>query len=80
VTLIGNDLRAQFVDKMMGLDIQPQMPKKATTDLVASLSSSLAARDADQAAGAVQTHFDQLRVAVVSLLQNLSTEVRQEAV
>ncbi len=80
VTLIGNDLRAQFVERMVGLDIQPQMPRKATTELVNNLRQALADRQADAASMAVLTHFDQLRLAVVEVIRSLSSEYTQEAV
>ena len=64
VRLIGNDLKAQFVEQMMSLGINPIMKPATIKQLLNSLKLSLASKDAEMAAVTIQMHFDELRIAV----------------
>lgn len=64
VHLISNDLKAQFVEQMMKLGIKPVLNQAKLKQLLNSLEICLAGRDADLAAVMIQSHFDDLRVAV----------------
>lgn len=65
VRLISNDLKAQFVEQMMKLGIKPEVKKKSTNQMLNSLQLSFGTRDGELAALAMQTHFDEVRTAVI---------------
>ena len=64
VQLISNDLKAQFVEQMMKLGIKPVMNQAQLKQLLHSLRTCIADRDAELAAAMMQAHFDDFRVAV----------------
>lgn len=73
VRLIGNDLKAQFLNRMVKEDLKPVLKKKAVSDVVQSLLEGLEARDKNLFSNAVLAYFDALRVAVIdSLNQRLA--------
>ena len=73
VRLIGNDLKAQFLNRMVKEDLKPSLKKKAVSDVVQSLLAGIESRDRDLFSNAVLAYFDALRVAVIeSLNQRLA--------
>jgi GntR family transcriptional regulator, transcriptional repressor for pyruvate dehydrogenase complex len=70
VRLIGNDLKAQFVEQMMKLGVKPEVEKKTLEQLLSSLQQSLANGDGERAASAIQTHFDEVRLAVTEAMNS----------
>lgn len=73
VRLIGNDLKAQFLNRMVKEDLKPVLKKKAVSDVVQSLLRGLEDRDKDLFSNSVLAYFDALRVAVIdSLNQRLA--------
>lgn len=80
VRLILNDLKAQFVDHMMKTGIRPELKKRVVNKVLSSLKLSLINRDGDMAASAIQTHFDEVRIAVSKAIQFRITSYQKEAV
>ena len=68
VRLIGNDLKAQFVNRMVKQDLKPALKKKAISDVVTALLEGIETRDRDTFSNAVLHYFDELRVAVIQSL------------
>lgn len=64
VRLISNDLKAQFVDKMMKLGIKPDLKRGSIDTLLTTLNVSLDKQDGELASKAMQKHFEELREAV----------------
>ncbi|MEX0618538.1 MAG: GntR family transcriptional regulator [Pseudohongiellaceae bacterium] len=64
--LIGNDLKAQFVDQILTLGIKPDLDETVHNMLVKDLDEALRLGDAQQAADAIQDYSDHMRVFVVS--------------
>lgn len=69
VRLISNDLKAQFVDRMMKLGIRPDMKRGSIDKLLISLRASLNKQDGELASKAMQDHFEELREAVVEAIR-----------
>jgi GntR family transcriptional repressor for pyruvate dehydrogenase complex len=80
VRLIGNDLKAQFVEHMMSTGIKPEIKKRVINKVLSSLKLSLINQDGELAASAIQTHFDELRIAVSKAIQFRLTSYQKEAV
>jgi DNA-binding FadR family transcriptional regulator len=68
VRLIGNDLKAQFVNRMVKEELKITLKKKAVADVVQSLNEGLETGDRDIFSNAVLHYFDQLRAAVIETL------------
>jgi len=68
VRLISNDLRSQFLEHMMNLGIKPDIKKRTAAKTLSVMSASLMARDSDMAAIAIQSHFDDIRVAAMDAI------------
>ncbi|GAB5499591.1 MAG: FCD domain-containing protein [Pseudohongiellaceae bacterium] len=64
VRLINNDLKTQFMTRMVKEDVKPALKKKAVQDVLQNLSRALDTRDREQFATAVLRYFDELRAAV----------------
>jgi len=80
VHLIGNDLRAQFVDQMTELGLQPVLRKKVVNGVVSSLKRAVADRNGDLAHQAVQQYFDELRQSVVKLFDSRLRNYRKQVI
>lgn len=68
VQLIGNDLKAQFVEQMISLDIQPQIKKPVLDEVLGALKQCLMDRDGSRAATAITRYFDALSEAVAEAI------------
>ena len=68
VRLIGNDLKAQFVNRMVKQDLKLALKKKAISDVVTALLAGIDERDRDKFGNAVLHYFDELRIAVIQSL------------
>lgn len=79
VRLIGNDLKAQFVEQMMGLGLKPAMDKKVLSQVLNNLKQSLAKRDGELAAIAVQTYFKALRLSIVADIESRQSNLQKRA-
>ena len=66
IHLIGNDLRAHFVDRMVKLGVRPELRKTVVSGVLSSLKTSIAQRNGDLAQLAVQKYFDELRQSVAN--------------
>jgi len=80
VHLIGNDLRAQFVEQMVKLEIQPELRKEVVSEVLTSLKTAIAERNGDLAQSAVQNYFDELRESVLDLLDSRLGSNREQLV
>ncbi len=80
VRLIGNDLKAQFVEQMMELGLRPAVSSAVNNQLVKSLQIAAGKRDGDMAAEAIQEHFDALRSASIDSLSAIHRTFEKEAV
>ena len=78
IHLIANDLRAQFVDQMVKLGIQPELRKKAINEVLSSLKKSVTERNGDLAQSAVQQYFDELRRSVTKIFGNQRSFSREQ--
>jgi GntR family transcriptional repressor for pyruvate dehydrogenase complex len=67
VRLISNDLRTQFLEHMINLGIKPEFKQQTAAK---AMRSSLAARDGEMAAAAIQAHFDDIQVAAMAAINN----------
>jgi GntR family transcriptional repressor for pyruvate dehydrogenase complex len=74
VRFINNDLRAQFIDYMMSLGIKPEIPRSLAAKTLKALKTSIETRDAELASAAVQSHFDQLRIAAANAIEARQAE------
>jgi len=68
VQLIGNDLKAQFVEQMMSLDVQPQIRKPVLDELLGAFKQCLTDKDGSRAAEAVTRCCDALSTAVTEAI------------
>lgn len=80
VHLISNDLKAQFVEQMLSLGFVPELRKKVVNEVLAELKTAVSDRDGDLAQAAVQKYFDEVRGAVLKMLDSRLEEYRQQAV
>jgi GntR family transcriptional repressor for pyruvate dehydrogenase complex len=72
VRLIGNDLKAQFVEQMMKLGIKPDPGNASTQAMLTALDQAITKRDAELAGAAMQTYFDTIRRAVCAAIEQMS--------
>lgn len=84
VRLIGNDLKAQFLGKMMKLGLKPRLRPAAGNELVRGLRQAFSRREGKLAADAFQKHFSILRTAVMQVLNEqaqsaMPTAMRSQA-
>lgn len=64
VRLISNDLKTQFMTRMVKEDVKPALDKKSMRSVLDKLTAALESRDREQFANAVLRYFDELRAAV----------------
>lgn len=64
VRLISNDLKTQFMTRMVKEDVQPKLKKRALQEILHNLSAALESRDREQFANGVMRYFDELRASV----------------
>lgn len=79
VQLIGNDLKAQFVEQMIGLDIQPRIKKSVLDDVLGALKQCLMVKDGSRASAAVTRYFDALSAAVAVAIAARRAEPARQA-
>jgi len=80
IHLIGNDLRAQFVDQMVKFGIQPELRKKVVNEVLSTLKTSVTERNGDLAQLAVQQYFDELRKSVTKIFDNQRCSYREQGI
>ena len=76
--LIGNGLKAQFVEHMMNLEIKPRLNARNGQELVKSLEVAFSKKDGKLAAKAMESYFDQMRSAMREALEGLQPEYRTQ--
>jgi DNA-binding FadR family transcriptional regulator len=72
VRLIGNDLKAQFVEAMMQSGIKPNMSESSLRCLFNDLQASISRRDSEKASVAFGKHFEELRQATRTAIEQAS--------
>jgi DNA-binding FadR family transcriptional regulator len=72
VRLIGNDLKAQFVEAMMQSGIKPNMSESSLRCLFNDLQASISSRDSEKASVAFGKHFEELRQATRTAIEQAS--------
>lgn len=80
VRLIGNDLKAQFVEQMLKLGIQPDPGAASTSRLLVQMRKSINTRDGAMAAAAMQEFFDKLRTSVNRAIVDMNPALQRAAV
>lgn len=80
VRLIGNDLKAQFVEGMMQLGIKPSLDEESLKRLIEGLETSISQKNGEMAANAIEVHFNELREAVSTAIHSRRDELLREAV
>ena len=80
VRLIGGNLKAQFVEQMLKLGIQPDPGAASTSRLLVQMLKSINTRDGSMAAAAMQEFFDKLRTSVSRAIVDLKPALRRAAV
>ena len=71
--LIGKDIKAQFIGRMLELDIKPDIAPKAGQKLAKQLQLAIDGRDGKQAAQAFEDHFNCIRQGVHNALMAMQT-------
>lgn len=79
VRLIGNDLKAQFVEQMMASGIKAQPQASTLTALFKQLGLGIINRDTDMATRAMQTHFEEMRAGIGEALRLEPVSYQKEA-
>lgn len=69
VRLIGNDLKAQFVDHMLKLGIKPSLRKRVVGEVLQSLEQAFSSGDRELAGTAMACYFDELRMSVAQAME-----------
>lgn len=69
VRLIGNDLKAQFMQNLQLLGIKPKLKPGSRQELVKTLKTAVQDRNADLASAAFLQHFEQVRLAIRTALE-----------
>ncbi len=80
VQLIGNDLKAQFVEQMLKLGLKPRLKSTSGVELVKSLEKAFRKKDGEMAAAAITLHFGHLRNAVRDTLNASNAQYLKKAV
>ncbi|MBT3530268.1 MAG: FadR family transcriptional regulator [Gammaproteobacteria bacterium] len=75
VRLIGNDLKAQFVEGMMQSGIKPMMNELSLEGFFKKLEISISKKDGAMAADAFDQHFEELRRATKLAIQTREQEL-----
>lgn len=63
VQLIGNDLKAQFVDQAVNPGVRPVIPKPVLHKILASLKQGLVQKDSASVGSTVRQYFEELSLA-----------------
>jgi len=79
VRLISNDLKAQFVEQMLKLEIKPRFDSAEIERFLEALQLGLAEKNGEAVAAAIQTHFDGIRLAVGDALAMRVDGFRKQA-
>ena len=79
VQLIGNDLKAQFMEQAMRLDITPLIRKRVIAQVLNSLKQGFIKRDQEKAGAALRLYFNELAMCMHQALANISPELSKKA-
>lgn len=79
VQLIGNDLKAQFVEQTMSLDITPLIRKRVMTQVLSALKQGFIKRDKDKAGAALRLYFNEITLCMRQALAEFTPELSKKA-
>lgn len=77
VQLIGNDLKAQFVEQAMKLGITPAIRKRVMTQILRDLKQSIEKRDSLKAGVALRSYFEEFNLTLQDALLDSGQHYKQ---
>jgi hypothetical protein len=79
VQLIGNDLKAQFVDQVVNPAVRPVIAKPVMRKILASLKQGLDQKDSEKVGATVRQYFEELSLATTQAIGQMPALMRQKA-
>ncbi len=79
VQLIGNDLKAQFVDQVVNPAVRPVIAKPMMRKILASLKQGLDQKDSEKVGATVRQYFEELSLATTQAIGQMPALMRQKA-
>lgn len=79
VQLIGNDLKAQFVDQVVNPAVRPVIAKPVMRKILASLKKGLDQKDSEKVGATVRQYFEELSLATTQAIGQMPALMRQKA-
>ena len=79
VQLIGNDLKAQFVDQVVNPAVRPVIAKPVMRKILASLKQGLDQKDSEKVGATVRLYFEELSLATTQAIGQMPALMRQKA-
>lgn len=79
VQLIGNDLKAQFVDQVVNPAVRPVIAKPVMHKILASLKQGLDQKDSEKVGATVRQYFEELSLATTQAIGQMPALMRQKA-
>lgn len=79
VQLIGNDLKAQFVDQVVNPAVRPVIAKPVMRRILASLKQGLDQKDSEKVGATVRQYFEELSLATTQAIGQMPALMRQKA-
>lgn len=79
VQLIGNDLKAQFVDQVVNPAVRPVIAKPVMRKILASLKQGLDQKDSEEVGATVRQYFEELSLATTQAIGQMPALMRQKA-
>ncbi len=79
VRLIGNDLKAQFVDQVVNPAVRPVIAKPVLLKILASLRQGLDQKDSEKVGTTVRGYFEELSLATTQAIGQMPALMRQKA-
>lgn len=79
VQLIGNDLKAQFVDQAVNPAVRPVIPKPVLRKILGSLKQGLDRKDSEHLGATVRQYFEELSLATTQAIGQMPAIMRQKA-
>ena len=79
VQLIGNDLKAQFVDQVVNPAVRPVIAMPVMRKILASLKQGLDQKDSEKVGATVRQYFEELSLATTQAIGQMPALMRQKA-
>jgi len=77
VQLIGNDLKAQFMEQALKLGIAPAIRKRVLVQIIRDLKRAIDKRDREKAGVALRIYFEELNISLQEVLAQMDTQYQQ---